>query len=164
MVILALTCAIGTETNTIATGPSNRIDVIVIPSLEIRDTPPAQVLEFLVTTAIRPIPEPPTNWSIGMINPPPVENPRPLILDTHHPAWTNMPRLTLEMRRVTLRQALDRVTQELGLTYEVTGSNIVLRTKDGEELSTKRRRRTRRLRLLATRGRLSLNANVRHEG
>ena len=135
MLVLALTCAIGTETNTIATGPSNRIDAVIIPSIEIRDTPPAQVLEFLVSAAICPVPEPPKNWSIGMINPLPIEDPRPPILDAHHPAWTNLPRLTLEMRSVTLRQALDRVTQELGLTYEVTESNIVVRTEDGEELN-----------------------------
>jgi hypothetical protein len=135
MFIVALTCAIGADTNTIATAPSNRIDAVIIPSLEIRDTPAAQVLEFLVSAAMRPIPEPPKNWSIGMINPPPIEDPRPPILDAHHPAWTNMPRLTLEMRRVTLRQALDRVTHKLGLTYEVTGSNIIVRTGDGQELN-----------------------------
>jgi hypothetical protein len=135
IIIVALTCAVGADTNTIATAPTNRIDTVIIPSLEIRDTPPAQVLEVLVSAAMRPIPEPSKDWSIGMISPPPIQDPRPPILDAEHPAWTNMPRLTLEMTTVSLRQALDRVTQELGLTYEVTGSNIVVRTEDGEELN-----------------------------
>lgn len=122
-------------TNTNAVATSNLIDVVVLPEIEIRDAHAEDVLEFLASAAVRPIPPPPEGWSIGMNNPPPLEDSRPPILNKRHPAWKDMPSVTLALTNVTIRQTLDRVTKELGLTYEIAGSTIVLRTKNGQVLN-----------------------------
>ncbi len=122
-------------TNRHAVATSNLIDVVVFPEVEFRDAHAEDILESLASAAVRPIPPLPKGWSIAFVNPSPMEDSRPPILNKQHPAWKEMPSVTLTLTNVTLRQTLDRVTKELGLTYEVAGSNIVLHTKHGQLLN-----------------------------
>ena len=108
----------------------DRLNTIIIPSCEFRDGNAADVLEFMISGIIM-IPEAKDMRSIGLIdtNAPPI--PHPVILDRSLPACSNLPSLTLNMRRITMRKALDYVTTTLNLRYTVTATNILVYTADG---------------------------------
>ena len=108
----------------------DRLDTIIIPACEFRDGNAADVLEFMICGTIM-IPEAKDMGPIGLIdnNAPPV--PHPVILNRSLPACSNLPSLTLNLRRITMRDALDYVTKTLNLRYIVTATNILIYSSDG---------------------------------
>ena len=108
----------------------DRLDTIIIPACEFRDGNAADVLEFMICGTIM-MPEAKDMGPIGLIdtNAPPV--PHPVILNRSLPACSNLPSLTLNLRRITMRDALDYVTKTLNLRYIVTATNILIYTSDG---------------------------------
>jgi len=103
---------------------------MIIPTCIFRDGNATDVLEFMISGIIM-MPEADDMRPIGLmdINAPPV--PRPVILDRSLPACSNLPPLTLNLRRITMRDALDYVTKTLNLHYRVTATNILVYTADG---------------------------------
>ena len=112
----------------------DRLDTIIIPACEFRDGNAADVLEFMITGIIM-MPETKDSRSIGLIdtNAPPY--PEPEILDRSLPACSGLPPLTLNLRMIKAREALDHVTSTLNLRYEVTATNILIFTDDGTLLN-----------------------------
>lgn len=113
-----------------------RLDTIIIPACEFRDGNAVDVLEFMISGIIM-MPEAKDIRSIGLIdtNAPPY--PEPEILDRSLPACSNLPPLTLNLRIIKAREALDYVTSTLNLRYKVTATNILIFTDDGILLNKK---------------------------
>ena len=113
------------------TGIEQKMREIIIPSIEFREANPIDVLQFLLEASTAADPKTP---SLGLLstNPPAtrvyytyeVEGGSPLEL---HP-------LTLEYRRITMADAFDRITKEIGLTYRIENNTLVLFTQGGKRI------------------------------
>jgi len=107
-----------------------RLDSIIFPACEFHASSAADVLDFIIFAAIM-VPETKDIRPIGLIdtNAPPY--PEPEILDRSLPSCSNLPLLTLNLRVIKARDALDYVTSTLNLRYTVTSTNILIYTADG---------------------------------
>ena len=113
------------------TGIEQKMREIIIPGIEFREANPIDVLQFLLEASTAADPKTP---SLGLLstNPPAtrvyytyeVEGGSPLEL---HP-------LTLEYRRITMADAFDRITKEIGLTYRIENNAPVFFTQDGKRI------------------------------
>ena len=112
-------------------GIEQRMREIVIPCIEFREANPIDVLQFLVEASIAADPE---TRSLGLAstNTPAfkeyytyeVEDGTPLKLKP----------LTLEYRRISLLEALERVTKDMGLTYRLENNTLQFFTQDGKRI------------------------------
>ena len=102
-----------------------RLDAIIIPAAEFRDAHTVDVLEFLLSAAID-IPDKLTA-SISLA----LGYREPERLDHSLPAVTNLHLLTINVRRMVLRDLLNNVTKTQNLRYKVTATNILIFTSDG---------------------------------
>jgi len=112
-------------------GVEQKMREIIIPSIEFREANPIDVLQFLLEASTASDPETP---SLSLLsNTPPatreyysfeVEDGTPLVL---HP-------LTLEYRRISMADAFDRITKEIGLTYRIENNAPVFFTQDGKRI------------------------------
>ena len=137
LVMLLTGTLIAANTNDVSMSVSNRLDTIRIPSFEMQNARAEDVLEFLVSEATTPTPEPPREQSLGLIYTNAPETSNKPILDHSLSVWSNMPVLNMDLRRVTLREALNHVSRALALRYEVTSSNLLVFTEDGILLNKK---------------------------
>ena len=133
--IIAFLClAAGTTAFAYTNAPpgsiDDRLDTIIIPACEFRDGNAADVLEFMISGIIM-MPESTDMRPIGLIDTNAPSIPHPVMLDRSLPACSNLPPLTLNLRRITMRDALDYVTKTLNLRYTVTATNILIYTADG---------------------------------
>ena len=108
---------------------------IIIPSIEFRAADPIDVLQFLLEARTASDPDIP---SIGLLvtNPPAtrmyytyeVEDGSPLEL---HP-------LTLEYRHISLLDAFDRITKEMGVIYRFENDAPIFFTQEGKRIIRKK--------------------------
>ena len=108
----------------------HRLDTCIIPACEFRDGNAVDVLEFMISGIIM-MPEAKDIRPIGLINTNAPPAPHPEILNRSLSACSNLPTLNLNLRRVSMRDALDYVTKTLNLRYTVTATNILVYTADG---------------------------------
>ena len=104
---------------------------MIIPCVEFRGADPVDVLEFLIESCTASVPDTP---SLGLLstNPPAarvqytyeVEDGSPLELFP----------LTLEYRRISMAEALDRITKALGLTCRLEHGAPIFFTRDGKRI------------------------------
>jgi len=114
-----------------------RMKEIIIPSIEFRQANGVDVLHFLVESLNSSYPEYRPSVSIGIIatNVPAVAQSYRYELEDG--SNIELPALTLEYRRISLFEALNRVTEALGLTYEIEGDRILFSTTDGKRIIRK---------------------------
>ena len=113
------------------TGIEQKMRDIIIPSIEFREANPIDVLQFLLEACAASDPDIPST-SILATYPPAtreyytfeVEDGTPLVL---HP-------LTLEYRRISMADAFDRITKEIGVTYRIENNRPVFYTQDGKRI------------------------------
>lgn len=116
-------------------GIEQRMREIIIPCIEFREANPIDVLHFLVEASIAA--------DLG--------NRCLCLASTNAPApreyysfeaddgtSLELKPLTLEYRRISLLEALDRITKEIGLTYRLENDTLQFFTKDGIRIVWKR--------------------------
>ena len=98
-------------------------DNLVIPACVFRNANALDVLDFIIQAA-RPIP---------IVDDPMATSLRPEIeiMDRTLPAAASLPPLSVNLRIIKVRDALDYVTKTLNLSYKVSGTNILIYTSDG---------------------------------
>jgi hypothetical protein len=109
---------------------NSRLDNMIIPVCEFREANAIDVLEFIVSSAIY-LSEAPT-VSIGLGG---TAIDYPEIFDHTLPAITNLPSITLNVRRIPTRDLLNDVTKSLNLRYSVTDTSILIFTANGTLLN-----------------------------
>ena len=114
-----------------------RMKQIIIPSIEFRKANGMDVLHFLVEASNANIPEHQSTTSIGLTitNASAVTHIYKYELDDG--SSVDLPDLTLEYRRISLFDALNRVTEALGMTYKIEGDQVSFFTKDGKRIIRK---------------------------
>lgn len=105
---------------------NDRLDTLIVPACEFREANAIDALEFIVSSATY-IPGAPTG-SIGLGG---LTVDYPEIFDHTLPTLTNLPPITINVRRMPLRDLLNDVTKTLGIRYIVTDTNILVYTADG---------------------------------
>ena len=118
------------------TGIEQKMREIIIPHIEFREANPIDVLQYLHEASSAADPDIP---SLGLLSTYPpatrvyytyeVEDGSPLEL---HP-------LTLEYRRISMADAFDRITKEMGLTYRLENGTLTFFTQDGKRIIRKYR-------------------------
>ena len=118
------------------TGIEQKMREIIIPSIEFREANPIDVLQFLLEASIAADPKTPRHGLLSTNTPATreyytfeVEDGTPLLL---HP-------LTLEYRRISMADAFDRITKEMGLTYRLENGTLTFFTQDGKRIIRKYR-------------------------
>ena len=116
------------------TGIEQKMREIIIPSIEFREANPIDVLQFLLEASIAADPKTPRHGLLSTNTPATreyytfeVEDGTPLLL---HP-------LTLEYRRISMADAFDRITKEMGLTYRLENGTLTFFTQDGKRIIRK---------------------------
>lgn len=126
-----------------ASGQTNAVTVeqrmrqVIVPSIEFRQASPIDVLHFLVEASTASDPDDGQSHGIGLIR---TNAPSPAATVTYEledGSVLDLPPLTVAYRRISLLDALDRVTSQIGLTYQFEGDRLVFRTKDGKRLVRK---------------------------
>lgn len=123
--LIAPLVAYGQTNMTIA----QKMKAIIIPTIEFRQANATDVLEFLVeaTTTVDP-----DNISIGLID---TNTPREYYTyEVEGGAALELHPLTLEYRRVSMYDAIDKITRECGLTYRFENGSINFYTQDGKRI------------------------------
>jgi hypothetical protein len=113
------------------TGIEQKMREIIIPHIEFREANPIDVLQYLHEASSAADPDIP---SLGLLSTYPpatrvyytyeVEDGSPLEL---HP-------LTLEYRRISLADAFERISKELGLTYRIENNAPLFFTQNGKRI------------------------------
>ena len=117
--------------NTLAGPPKNprsieyKLDAVVIPALELRNSSAVEALEYLVSSVADTPPR--IDRASGGIDT--IMDSRE-ILDRSLSATSNLPPLTINLRRIKARHALDYITEILRLKYKVTDTTILFFTED----------------------------------
>jgi hypothetical protein len=107
-----------------------KMNEIIIPRVEFRDANPTDVLNFFTEACTFPEPDISglshisTNSIFYTYE---VEDGSPL----------ELPPLTLEYRDVSMTEAFDRFTKEMGLTYRLENDTLVFFTQDGKRIIRK---------------------------
>lgn len=123
--LIAPLVAYGQTNMTIA----QKMKAIIIPTIEFRQANATDVLEFLVeaTTTVDP-----DKISIGLID---TNTPREYYTyEVEGGAALELHPLTLEYRRVSMYDAIDKITRECGLTYRFENGSINFYTQDGKRI------------------------------
>jgi len=106
---------------------NDRLDTSIIPACVFREANAVDVLEYIVSAAIYIYPGLPT-VSLGIgghtCN-------YPEIFDHTLPSVTNLPPISINVRRMPHRDLLNNVTKALNLRYKVTDTSILIYTDDG---------------------------------
>ena len=135
-ITILLTLSISTLGQTNTASMEQRMKTVIIPSIEFRQADPAQALAFLIEASTA---EPPTNIPcLGLIEtnrPPALLKRYELELEDGTPL--ELPALTLECRRITMLEAIQRVTARLGLSYIFEQDQLILLTEDGRRIRAK---------------------------
>jgi hypothetical protein len=130
LICLAAGTTVSAYTNATPGTIDRRLDSIVIPACEFRNGNAADVLEFLISSIIV-VPESKDIRSISLIDTNATSRPQTEIIDRSLPACSNLPPLSLNVRRIKVREVLNYVTSTLNLHYKVTATNILIFTDDG---------------------------------
>ena len=104
---------------------------IIIPSIEFREANPIDVLQFLLEAITASDPDIP---SVGLLA---TDPPATRVYYTYEVEGGSPPELhpiTLEYRRISLAEAFDRITKEIGLTYRIENNSPVFYTIDGKRI------------------------------
>ena len=126
--ILLAPLAAYSQTNT---GIEQRMRDIIIPCIEFREANPIDVLEFLVEASIAADPE---NRSLGLASTNTPAFKEYYTYDVEDGTRLELKPLTLEYRRISLLEALDRVTKDMGLTYRLENNTLQFFTQDGKRI------------------------------
>lgn len=108
-----------------------KMKAIIIPAIEFRQANVIDVLEFLVeaTTAADP-----DGYSIGLIEPNTPTTREYYTYEVEGGAPLELHPLTLNYTRISMSDAFDRITKEVGLTYRVENNTINFYTQDGKRI------------------------------
>jgi hypothetical protein len=138
IILLALAVSNTAFGQTNAPTLEQRMKNIMIPTIEFRQANPIDVLHFLVeaTSASEPDPNRPVPC-IGRV----ITN-QSVLADSYtfeleDGSDLELPALTLEYHRISLFEALHRVTEELGLIFRLQDDKIEFFTKDGKRIVRK---------------------------
>jgi len=133
MAIMATTAIAQTNSSDIV----QRMKEIIIPSIEFRNANGMDILLFLIEASNADIPDHQPTTSIGLMitNAPAVAHIYKYELDDG--SNIDIPVLTMEYRRISLFDALNRVTESLGMTYKIEGDQVSFFTKDGKRIIRK---------------------------
>lgn len=126
--ILLAPLAVYGQTNA---GIEQRMREIVIPCIEFREANPIDVLQFLVEASIAANPE---NRSLGLASTDTPAFKEYYTYDVEDGTPLELKPLTLEYRRISLLEALDRVTKDMGLTYRLENNTLQFFTQDGKRI------------------------------
>ena len=107
---------------------------IIIPVIEFREANPMDVLQFLLEARNAADPET-RSRGLASTNPPAPREYYSYEADDGTPL--ELKPLTLEYRRISLLEALDRVTQDMGLTYRLETNTLQFFTQDGKRIVRK---------------------------
>ena len=112
-------------------GIEQKMRGIIIPHIEFREANPIDVLQFLLEASSAADPQTP---SLGLLSTNTsatreyytfeIEDGTPLVL---HP-------LTLEYRRISMADAFDGITKEIGVAYRIENNRPVFYTQDGKRI------------------------------
>ena len=133
--IMALSCmAVATIAFAFTNAPSgsinSRLDTIIVPACEFREARAVDALEFIASSATYIAGAPTGSIGLGSLT-----FDYPEIFDHTLPALTNLPPITINVRRIPLRDLLNYVTKTLNMRYAVTDTNILVYTGDGTLLN-----------------------------
>jgi hypothetical protein len=131
-IILMMAMTALAETNQTVT-LEQKLTQIVIPEIQFRDAHPLDVIDFLVDAATPQGRELPVRLSIilNVTN----QTQKAQSPDPRENLTKGIPPLTLEMKRVSLLDAIKEITTRAGLTYELTKNSVLIKTKDGKVLN-----------------------------
>jgi hypothetical protein len=124
-----ITAVVFAETNDAIT-IENKLRERIIREVSFRDADPLDVVDFLVDDISEKKPQ---TVSIGDILPSPT-NSTPII-DPRRSYLKGIPSLTIDLERVSLLDALRQITAKLGITYEISGTNVIFKSKAGAVLN-----------------------------
>ena len=109
---------------------NRRLDTLIIPACEFREAKAIDILEFIVSSAIYLCDAPTESIGIGG-----TAIDYPDIYDHSLPVLTNLPPVTINARRISVRDLLNYVTKSLNMRYSVTDTSILIYTTDGTLLN-----------------------------
>ncbi len=114
-----------------------RMKQIIIPSIEFRKANGMDVLRFLIEASNANIHEYQPTTSIGLLitNAPAVTH--IYKCESDDGSSIDIPDLTMDYQRISLFDALNRVTEALGITYKIQGDQVSFFTKDGKRIIRK---------------------------
>ena len=120
-----------------STALQEKLASIIIPSIEFRQADAIDVLQFLIDASTGDQ-EAGSTPSIGLTitNKPTTTSQYYYELDDG--TRIDLPPLTIQYNRISLLDAIDRVTTELGLKYLFENEQIVFQTKDGKTIYKKK--------------------------
>ena len=104
---------------------------IIIPVVEFREASSADVLNFFSEACS--FPDPATS-SLGRIE----SKKEFYTYEVEDGSPLELPALTLEYRNISMLEAFDRITKEMGLTYRLENGTPIFFTKDGKRIIRKK--------------------------
>ena len=110
-----------------------KLSKATITRLEFRQANAVDVLELLVNHAAAWPPIAPPSIGLIQTNPPEAEA-RAYVLEIEDGTPFVLPALTIYYERISVLEAINRVTRQLGLTYQLSDDGIELFTRDGKRI------------------------------
>ena len=126
MLLIPLTAYGQTDTNI-----EQKLREIIIPVVEFRDASSADVLNFFTEACTFPDP---ATLSLSRIE----TNREFFTYEVEDGSPLELPALTLEYRRISMLEAFDRITKEMGLAYRFENGAPIFFTKDGKRIIRKK--------------------------
>jgi len=110
-----------------------RMKRVMIPSIEFRQADAIQALNFLVEASAGVSPEAPICLGLINTNIPPT-SPEKYILQLEDGSDLDLPALNVRYHRISLYDAVVKITEHLGLRFRFENDNLVLFTQDGQRI------------------------------
>jgi hypothetical protein len=133
-ILLSLLVPLATNGQT-NTNLERKMEEIIIPNIEFREANPIDVLNFLTDANTASSPD---ISSLSMIS---TSTPTTRVFytyETEDGSPLDFKPLTLEYRRITMSEAYNRITKEIGITYRLENSTPVFFTRDGKRIIRKK--------------------------
>ena len=111
-----------------------RLASVVIPTLELRQAEPLDVVDFLVNAARAGVDSTRPDGSASLANP--AAGGR--AADARQRLVAGLPLITAEFHRITLLEAVRQITQRAGLAYEITDRELLIKNAAGAVLNRAR--------------------------
>ena len=115
-------------------GLEQRMRDIIIPSIEFREANPIDVLQFLLEASTATYPKTP---SLGLLSTNTPATREYYTFEAEDGTPLELHPLTLEYRRLSMLEAVDRITKEIGLTYRLENETLIFFTQDGKRIIRK---------------------------
>lgn len=134
--VLGLASALQAESQTNSVQIRERLDRVIVPSVEFREADAVAALYFLCDASTSEPPYPRQPISLVLTSAPPVVR-QEYGWELEDGSDIQLPSLNLVCRRIPLLELITLVTEQLGLTCTLDRGGIAFFTKDGRRLIKK---------------------------